>query len=84
VKKYGRAREATDDNTAHALGMLAKYGYTHSQYVILIAFPRQECLHERASLLWNTYSAFLGTSLSEFCPSNSHLFSHSTNIHCWE
>ena len=29
---------------------------THSQYVILIAFPLQQWLHERASLLRYTYS----------------------------
>ena len=30
---------------------------THSQYVILIAFPQQQWLHERASLLRYTYIA---------------------------
>ena len=30
---------------------------THSEYVILIAFPLQKWLHERAPLLRNTYSA---------------------------
>jgi hypothetical protein len=28
---------------------------THSQYVILIAFPLQQWLHERASMLRDTY-----------------------------
>jgi hypothetical protein len=32
---------------------------THSEYVILIAFPRQEWLHERASILRCTYFAVL-------------------------
>ena len=32
---------------------------THSQYVILIAFPLQQWLHERASMLRYTYSACL-------------------------
>ena len=31
----------------------------HSQYVILISFPLQQWLHERASLLRYTYIAFL-------------------------
>jgi len=30
---------------------------THSEYVILIAFPRQQWLHERALLLCYTYFA---------------------------
>jgi len=30
---------------------------TLSQYVILIAVPLQQCLHERASMLRYTYSA---------------------------
>jgi hypothetical protein len=32
---------------------------THSKYVILIAFPLQQWLHERASLLRYTYIAYL-------------------------
>ena len=32
---------------------------THSEYVILIAFPLQQWLHERASLLRHTYIASL-------------------------
>jgi hypothetical protein len=34
---------------------------THSQYVILIAFPLQQMLHERTSLLHNTFFACLVT-----------------------
>jgi hypothetical protein len=36
-----------------------KATYTHSEYVILIAFPLQQWLHERAQLLRNTYIACL-------------------------
>jgi hypothetical protein len=32
---------------------------THSEYVILIAFPLQQWLHERASMLRYTYISFL-------------------------
>ena len=32
---------------------------THSEYVILIAFPLQQWFHERASVLRNTYTAYL-------------------------
>jgi len=34
---------------------------THSQYVILIAFPLQQWLHERAAMLRYTYSVYLAT-----------------------
>ena len=37
---------------------------THSEYVILIAFPLKQSLHERASVLpYTTYSAYLLNSL---------------------
>jgi len=51
VEKYGRARQATDDNMAHAHWMLDKkgYKYTHSGCVILIAYPLQQWLNERAA-----------------------------------
>jgi hypothetical protein len=32
---------------------------THSEYVILIAFPLQQWLHERACMLRSTYSVYL-------------------------
>jgi hypothetical protein len=32
---------------------------THSEYVILISFPRQQWLRERVSLLHYTYTAYL-------------------------
>jgi hypothetical protein len=60
VEKYGGAGQATDDNMAHALCMLATE--THSEYVILIAFPRQQWLRERASMLHYTYIACLARS----------------------
>jgi len=37
---------------------IPKASYTHSEYVILIAFPRQQWLHERALMLRYTYIAF--------------------------
>jgi len=40
---------------------------THSGYVILIAFPRQQWLHERASLLRFTYVNCLYCYFSEIC-----------------
>jgi hypothetical protein len=62
VEKYGTARQATDDNIIRR--MRDTYWKTnatdkYSEYVILIAFPRQQWLRERASLLRNTYIACL-------------------------
>jgi hypothetical protein len=37
---------------------------THSEYVLFIAFPRQQWLRERASVLRYTYTAFLAVSQS--------------------
>jgi hypothetical protein len=60
VEKYCRVRQATDDNMTYAHGMLiTKTTNTHSEYVILIAFPLQQRLHERASMLRYTYIASL-------------------------
>jgi hypothetical protein len=55
------AGQATDDNMAHAHCMLDIKGYKHTltEYVILIAFPLQQWLHDRASLLRYTYIACL-------------------------
>jgi hypothetical protein len=54
VEKYGRARHATDDNTIRRMRIacwITKAIETHSEYVILIAFPRQQWLRERASMI---------------------------------
>ena len=56
-KKYCRAGQATVDNMAHAHCVRDTEGYrhTHSQYVIFIAFPLHQWLHERAGMLRYTY-----------------------------
>jgi hypothetical protein len=54
VEKYDAARQATDDNIIwrmHIARWVAKAADTHSEYVILIAFPQQEWLSEHASML---------------------------------
>ena len=48
-KKYCRGGQATDDNMAHTHCMLDNY--THSQCVILNAFPLQQWLHKFALML---------------------------------
>jgi hypothetical protein len=52
MKKYGTARQATDDNIILRIAWwMTKATVTHPEYVILIAFPRQQLLRERASML---------------------------------
>jgi len=61
VIKYCRAGHVTDDNMAHALCVLDTKFYkpTHSEYVIVIASPLEQLLHERASFLLYTCIACL-------------------------
>jgi hypothetical protein len=57
VKKYGTATEATDDNIRRRRSAfwIPKATDTHSECVILIAFPHQQWLYTRASVLLYTY-----------------------------
>ena len=53
AEKYGTAGQATDKNTIwrmHFSCWLTEATDTHSEYVILIDFPRQQYFHERASV----------------------------------
>jgi hypothetical protein len=49
-------------------GWIPKATNTHSQYVILIAFPLQQWLHENASMLCYTYIACLVLPVLQFSP----------------
>jgi hypothetical protein len=52
--KYGRTGQATDDSIIQRMRItccITKAADTHSEYVILIAFIRQQWLRERASML---------------------------------
>jgi hypothetical protein len=54
VEKYGTARQATGDNIIRHMRFacwITKATDTHSEYVILIAFPQQNLLSERATIL---------------------------------
>ena len=54
VDKNGRARESTDDNIKRRMRFarrITKATETHSEYVIINAFPGQQWLRERASML---------------------------------
>jgi hypothetical protein len=51
MEKYSRAGHAIDGNMVHAHFMLGTRGYNKkSEYVILIALPLQQWLHESASM----------------------------------
>ena len=59
MKKYGRAGQAADDNIIRRVSFacwLSEAANTHSEYVIIIAFPLQQRFHERASMLRDTRS----------------------------
>jgi len=58
----GRARRVSDDNTVRRMRIacrITKATDSHSEYVILIAFPLQQWLQERAPTLHHTYIACL-------------------------
>ena len=62
MEKYGRARQATDDNIIPRMRCacwIPNATNTHSEYVLLLVFPLQQWLHERASVLGYTYIARL-------------------------
>jgi hypothetical protein len=75
-KKCCTAGQATDDNMAHAHCMLDTqcYKYTHSEYVILNAFPLQQWLYERTSkpvlllLILNVFTARYELNIRLFRP----------------
>jgi len=54
VEKYGTDGQATDDNITwhiHFACWIIKATDTHSEYVILIAFPQQQWLWQHVSML---------------------------------
>jgi hypothetical protein len=60
VGKYDKAGQATGDSIIRCMRVacwITKATDTHSEHVILIPFPRQPWLRERALVLRYTYSA---------------------------
>ena len=60
VEKHGTAGQATDDNVIRCMRIaywILKATNTHSEYVIIIAFPLQQWLYQRPSILRYTYMA---------------------------
>jgi hypothetical protein len=52
-EKYGKAGQATDDNTMRRMRLvfwITKATDTYSEYVIIISFPLQQWLRERSIL----------------------------------
>jgi hypothetical protein len=59
---YGTAGEATGENIIRRMRIaccMHKATNTHSKYIIRTAFPLQQWLHERASMLRYTYIVFI-------------------------
>jgi hypothetical protein len=59
-KKYGKARQATNDNIIWRMRFacwITKATDIHSEYVIPIDFPRQQWLCERVSMVRYTLTA---------------------------
>ena len=59
--KFGTDRQATDDNIRRmrVACWITNATDTHSEYVILTAFPRQQWLRKRSSVLRYTHIACL-------------------------
>jgi hypothetical protein len=69
VEEYGRARQDTDENVIQRMRPLywiTKATDTHSEYVILLSFPRQQWLRERVSML-RLYVHCLSYNLNGAC-----------------
>jgi len=62
VEEYGTARQATEATVIRPMRYacwITKATDTHSEYVVLIIFPRQKYLQNRALILPWTHSAYL-------------------------
>jgi len=63
MELYGIARQITDDNRVGRMLFaccITKAIDTHSEYVLLIAFPWQNCSHDRSPMfLYTTFSVLL-------------------------
>jgi len=71
VEKYGRARQATDDNIIRRMRIACRIPETtntQTQYVINITVPLQQWLYERASILHYTYIVCLFQYTSSYSP----------------
>jgi hypothetical protein len=70
VEKCGRARQVTDGNIIrrmHIACCITKATDTRSEYVIIIVFPQQQWLRERATILHYTTLPVLFGLTTRFC-----------------
>jgi len=84
VGKYGTARQATDENIIRRMRSacwITKVTDTHSEYVILVAFQRQEWSRERAWMLRYTCIACLVNTRVLPCTFGMFVASH-TCVQC--
>jgi hypothetical protein len=61
-KRWSHSGQATDNNITRRMRLacwVTKGTHIHAEYLILLAFPQQELLRERGSMLNNTYIACL-------------------------
>jgi hypothetical protein len=61
-ERYGTARQATDNNIIRRMRVscwITKATNTRSEDIILTAFPRQQCLRERTTILDYMYTVSL-------------------------
>jgi hypothetical protein len=66
VEKYYRTRHATDDNMIQRMRFafrIPKATNTLSEYILGIAFPRQQLLRENSPMLRHTYIACLAEKI---------------------
>ena len=64
----------------HIARWIPKAKNTHSQYLILVAFPLQQWLHERVSLLLPTYIAYLVETDRDRFLARAHIVSFLTRL----
>jgi hypothetical protein len=98
MEEYDRAREATDDNTIRRMRFacwITKATDTHSQYVPIIAFQRQQSisedfskLHLYAYCLPNTFYIFpqyvqIFNTLNFTCLHSFNLFAKQKTYYLW-
>ena len=84
MEKYYRAGQATDDNIMrrmHVAWRIQKTTNTYLEYEILIAFPQQQWLHERAPLLRYACIACLVTL--KMCDCSHGWFNRTNCSHGW-
>jgi len=77
VEKYCNGEQAIDNNKIRPMRfacLITEATNTHSEYVICLAFPQQQWLHDRASFLHFTFIASLNFRFSPCVVTVSHFY----------